>query len=344
MIIKQWFTFFAYYFIAWPGVMFLLSNIRRISNRCCSDTFQGSFLSFIFMMCFFSMEAVLIMYSHPKILLPAALFVAGFILAVGIMDMFFHGPYMKKLSAHVTCFEGRFESAPQLVMHLVLLISGQEFFYRSGLDFYGMCSSLMMIGKDLSENLLAKGRRDSTFLSKPFIQRIVEMGKIFPVIILTAIFRLGTIALFIHHVFLMDIGLLLIPLKLIFMVPPAATILCVRRLYPEVLELSVTECFIGILGELSAFTNWGKLKPSRTRWIQFGLNLYFCTLFGVYCVWTVFNPPSQNADTYAIVFVCCGWISFPLYISQIFFINTNPITDNHTEAGHGHGPVDIFIM
>ena len=28
--IKQWFTFFAYYFTAWPGVMFLLSNISQI--------------------------------------------------------------------------------------------------------------------------------------------------------------------------------------------------------------------------------------------------------------------------------------------------------------------------
>ena len=85
-----------------------------------------------------------------------------------------------------------------------------------------------------------------------------------------------------NHVFVVDIGLLLIPLKLIIMVPPAVTILCVRRKYPDIIELSVVECFVGILSELSAFTNWGKVNPSRSRWIQFGLNLYFCMLYGVW--------------------------------------------------------------
>ena len=120
----------------------------------------------------------------------------------------------------------------------------------------------------------------------------------------------------------MDIGLLLIPLKLTFMVPPAMTILCVRHKYPEIIELSVVECFIAILGEVSGYTNWGKDNPSRSRWIQFGLNVYFCMLYGVYCVWTVFNPPTENADTFAIIFLICGWIAFPLYIRQIFFIAT----------------------
>ena len=268
IIVQQWFTFFAYYFIAWPGVMFLLSNIGIFRNRFCVKSCQGSFLPFIFMVCVFSLEAVLIMYSHPKILLPAAICVASIILMVGCMDIVFHGPYMKKLSALVTCYEGRFESAPQLVMHLVLLISGQGFFSGSGLDFYGLCSSLLMLGKDLSESILTCGQGESSLLGKPFPVKMAAMVKIFPVILLTAVFRLGTIALFIHHVFVVDIGLLLIPLKLIFMVPPAVTILTVRRLYPDIIELSVIECFVGILGELSAFTNWGKVNPSRSRWIQ----------------------------------------------------------------------------
>ena len=336
--VKQWFTFFSYYFIAWPGIMFLLSNIRIFRDRCCFTFCQGSFLPFIFMVCFFSLEAVLILYAHPKILLPAAAFVAGVTLIVGIMDIFFHGPYMKKLSSLITCYEGRFESAPQLVMQLVLLISGQGFFQGSGLDFYGLCTSLVMLAKDLSENILTNGKNDSLLLSMSFPQKIAEMWKIFPVIMLTALFRLGTMALLIHHVFVLDSGLLLVPLKLIFMVPPVVTILSVQRFYPEVLELSVTECFVGILGEMSAFTNWGKLNPECSRWFQFGLNLYFCILYGVYCVWTVFNPPSENADLFAICFLCCGWVSFPLYISQIFFINTTQrVFPDSREIGREHG-------
>ena len=48
------------------------------------------------------------------------------IIIVGIMDVFFHGPCMKKLSSMITCYEARFEPAPQLIMHLVLLITDQD--------------------------------------------------------------------------------------------------------------------------------------------------------------------------------------------------------------------------
>ena len=102
------------------------------------------------------LQAVIVMYSHPRILLPVAVFVSGIPLIVGVMDVFFNGPQMKKLSAWVTCYEGRFESAPQLMIHLVLLITDKGFFQRSGLDIYGLCSSILMLGKDLSESLDAE--------------------------------------------------------------------------------------------------------------------------------------------------------------------------------------------
>ena len=159
--------------------------------------------------------------------------------------------------------------------------------------------------------------------------KIMAMTKLFPAILLTAVFRLGTIALFINHVFILDIGLLLIPLKLTFMVPPAMAILCVRQIFPGIIELSVVECFIGILGEVSGYTIWGKEK--RSRWIQFGLNIYFCILYGVYCVWTVFNPPTPHADTFAMIFLICGWIAFPLYVSKIF-INNNISSNQQDET------------
>jgi len=273
------------------------------------------------------------------------------------MDVFFHGPLMKKLSSVITCHEGRFESAPQLIMHLVLLIMEQskEESKRSDFDYYGIISSLLMLGKDLSESILINGsnRSSSSYLAKSFPRKIIAMARLFPAIILTAVFRLGTIALFINHVFVLDEGLLLIPLKLIFMVPPAITILCVRQKYPGIIELSVVECFIGILGEVSGYTNWGRGNSSQSRWIQFGLNLYFCMIYGVYCVWTVFNPPTQNAENFAIAFLLCGWLSFPLYISQVFFINTIP--SNHQEVasqqensyGQGqceHVNINIFVI
>ena len=96
------------------------------------------------------------------------------------------------------------------------------------------------------------------------------------------------------------------------------------------------------------------MNPSRSRWIQLGLNLYFCTLYGVYCVWTVFNPPSENVDTFAIVFLICGWVAFPLYISQIFFINTvssefpecreNDKDQRNSEGPQGVVKINIYLI
>ena len=255
----------------------------------------------------------------------------------------------------ITCYEGRFESAPQLIMHLVLLITDQDKDEedRSVIEYYGILSSLLMLGKDLSESLLINGSRRSTYLAKSFPMKIMAMAQLFPAVILTAVFRLGTIALFINHVFVLDEGLLLIPLKLIFMVPPAITILCVRQKYPEIIGLSVVKCFIGILGEVSGYTDWGKGNPSQSRWIQFGLNLYFCMIYGIYCVWTVFNPPTHNAENFALTFLLCGWLSFPLYMTQVFFINTpNSIHQEVTsqqENSYGQGQcenvnINIFVI
>ena len=174
-----------------------------------------------------------------------------------------------------------------------------------------------MLGKDLAENILTKGQNHS-FLRLTFIGKIILMRRIIPVIILTAIFRLGTLALAIHHIYILNFGLLLVPLKFIIIVPPVIGILFVQKCSSKT-HLSVTECCVGIIGELSSFHSWSGLNTELRRSIQFGLNLYFGILYGIYCVWTVFNPPSLNADNFAIFFLCCGWVAFPFYISQIFF-------------------------
>ena len=332
-LVSRWFTFYSYYFIACPGFMFLLGAINFLQNgymtRCGC---KGSLLPFLVLVCVLCLEGLFLPYANPKFLLPAAVFVSSIILFVGLIEVLFHGPYMRKLSILVTGYEGRFESAPQLLMHLVLLIAGEEYFYTSELDIYGLLTSLAMLGKDLAENILMNGQQDYT--SKSFPDKIVSMAKIFPVILLTAIFRLGTLALAINHIFVLKTGLLLlVPLKLMLVLPPALTLLCLRSFSEQIKELTVVDCFLGIVGELSAFTTWGKLKHDGCRWIHLGFTLYFGVLFGSYCLWIVFNPPSIHADLYAIVFLCCGWMAFPLFISQIFFISLASADPDTTETG-----------
>ena len=142
---------------------------------------------------FFCLEVFLIMYSDAQLLFPMAMLVASVSITIGIMAIFFHGPCMKKLSSLVDRYEGRHESAPQFAMHLALLISGDQYFVTSGLNLYGLFTSLAMLGKDL-----AKNGPNQLFLKLSFICKVILMKRIIPVIILMAIFRLGTLTLAIH--------------------------------------------------------------------------------------------------------------------------------------------------
>ena len=211
IIIKKWFTFFAYYFIAWPGVMLLLSfcGSKYLSRYC-----HASFFPCILIVFILSLQAVIFIHPSPQILLPVAIFVSGITIIVGVMDVFFHGPAMKKLSSMITCYEGRFESAFQLIMHLVLLIKEQDKDNKDVYDYYGILTSLLMLCKDLSESILINGSSRSTYLAKSFPMKIMAMARLFPAILLTVVFRLGTIALFVNHVLAVNEGLLLIALKL----------------------------------------------------------------------------------------------------------------------------------
>ena len=280
-------------------------------------------MTFILMVLALITEAFIVIYAHPQILLPVAILVSSCFLIVRAMSIFFHGPCMKQISNQLTGYEGRFESAPQFLIHLVLLMT--EHAQANSVDWleiYGLCSSLVMLAKDLAENILMS-LQNNTWFEKSFSAKIYMMGRIIPAIILTAIFRLGTLALAIHHIFVVGIGIYVVPLKLTILLPPAATILIARRFSSDLHDLSVTDCFVGIIEELSTFAIWKNLQPKGRRRIRLGFMIYFGLLYGSYCLWTVFNPPSPHVDLYAIVFLCCGWMAFPLYVRNIFFIDSD---------------------
>ena len=75
---------------------------------------------------------------------------------------------------------------------------------------------------------------------------------------------------------------------------------------------------MGVFLNLMMPTNWGKLDTYQSRWLEFGVNLYFTVIHDVYLVWAMIHPPSLHADMYACIIFCSGWISFPLHVRQIF--------------------------
>ena len=299
--------------------MILIYNLGFFADRICSSRCQGIALPVILSICTI-MPILLPFYGDPTIVFFVALIASGCFQLVNFMDIIFHGPYMKKVSSIMTDYEGRFESAPQLFIQLVLLFSGPEFVETTIVDIYGMFTSLIMLSKDLAENILRNCKRNP-LSNMSFLRKISAMMKIVPVIILTVIFRLGTISLVILRIFVFDQFFFLIPLQLCIVFPPALTLISLRSSSSTIRKLSVFECVVGIMGEMSSFTIWGKLKLNGSRWIQLGFQVYFGVIYSGYCIWTVFNPSKVDADKYALAFFCCGWVAFPLYICQVFYLD-----------------------
>ena len=125
---------------------------------------------------------------------------------------------MKKVANLVTDFEGKFESAPQLFLQLTILFAGDDFMETTAVDLYGMLSSLLMLSKDLAENILLNTQRVN-FYKLLFLEKLFAMMRIVPCIILTVIFRIGTVALTIHHIFAVQYFYLLVPLQLTMILP-----------------------------------------------------------------------------------------------------------------------------
>ena len=168
------------------------------------------------------------------------------------------------------------------------------------------------------------------FQQKSFVKKLDAMRSILLIVIFTVIFRLGTLALVLHHIFVLDVGLYLIPLKLVIVVIPVIGVYWIQNHY-ETEKISVPECFVGIIGELSAFYNWSTFGEDIKRRVQFMLNLYYSLLYASYCIWIAWNPTNENAGTFALVFLCSGWVAFPLFISQIFIGNINDEDEDNRE-------------
>ena len=312
-------SMFIYFFIACPGFMILIYNIGFFTDRFCRTRCQGIALPVLISLCTIA-PVLLPFYGDATIIFNVAVFASTCFQLVNFMDIFFHGPYMKKISSMMMDYEGRFESAPQLFIQLVILFSGSQFFETTAIDIYSICTSVVMLSKDIAESILINCKK-YPFNKMSFLRKISAMTKIIPVIILTTIFRLGTISLAILNIFVFNKFFYLIPLQLTIVLPPALTIICLKSFSSTIKTLSVSECFLGIMGEMSSFTIWGKLKLHGSRWIQLGFMIYFGIIYSGFCLWTVFNPCKVNADKYALAFFCCGWMAFPLYISQVFYLD-----------------------
>ena len=192
-LVKQVFSSLSYFFIALPGIMILYRQIISVPR------FKGkkieAFLGFLVYLTLFIVTKL-----PPRSFLPFSYLVSALILSVGILDTFCHGPQINKLSAVINGYEGLYESVPQMVIQLILLFAGEVEWDTTSI--YSVCSSFLMLGKDLAEEIILKSHISQ---SLSFLTKIVEMVKVIPVIVLISFFIISSIALvYSHFVFFLD--------------------------------------------------------------------------------------------------------------------------------------------
>ena len=181
--------------------------------------------------------------------------------------------------------------------------------------------------------------------------------KLIPVCGITAIFRMGSYAMMINWSFRQDQNTLWIfgtvqrDVLLLFLVPVLVLWLLQQRM--EVLKpLTTMDIVQGVVGEMATIPVWEKLPTKESRRLNLGMAIYYLLLWSVLLLvaifsnvtpWTMtypadflagnernsslssqlhpsFNAPCPPCTQFAIFCLLCGWLSFPLFLYQIFYV------------------------
>ena len=278
-----------YFFIAAPGFMVLVFNFGIYLDRFCIPG-----LSLLVLVVIVVLVHVLIpLFGDPRVVFYMALVISFCFQLVNFMAVIFHGPIMKKLVDQITLFEGKFESAPQLFLQLTLLYAGDDFMKIPMSErIYGIVTSILMMSLDFAQNILLNTKHIN-FSKSSFGKKLFYMRRILPSIILTVMFRLGTFSLACARLFIFQDFVLLIPLMLAIALPPTICLIVFKSSSSTLSQLSVSECVFGLMGEMSSFSIWGKLKQAESRWIQLYFIIYFNIIYSIFCLYEAIYPSRE---------------------------------------------------
>ena len=181
-----------YLFICLPGINIVKEAVgEAVMNSHRSRS--GILLAGLIMSLYFLLGTGLVvgmgmlLWLRPLIFHYPAVFVTITIVFTKTVAVVVHSPRMKRLSLKMSECECFFESSLQLTLLIHIWLSGGKIHLTT------IFSSLLVIGKVGAENLLHDGDQ---LKDKGFWKRLLLTGKLIPVIALTAVFRLGSGALF----------------------------------------------------------------------------------------------------------------------------------------------------
>ena len=248
------------------------------------------------------------------------------LLGTKFLALFAHGPEMKKLVVRITSFECQFKSTLQLWL-LVWIFQGSGQ-YKGPIWLSSALSSILLIGKSGAESFLTNSEQID-FDKVPFKKKLCWLVWFAPVYILSALFRIVTLALITDR----D---LVFPWLALALGLPVIVLLMLKLARLESLEdLTPGYILLSILGELTSITLWG--GKTREAGKSFCLAMAsFILLLNTIFLAIIYSDPLEGVvyeqpetlnlaefwKAEAIFCLGCGWLTFPLVVMQIWKTGT----------------------
>ena len=298
-----------YTFIALPGVLLSFSAFQSLvtglADRCCAGPINaklqilGNFLALLFQ--FFlgcglyfaaAFSGIWHQQAPPSVTevysftIQAMAYVSAiFVISVKTLGVFCHGPQTKHLVLRTTDVETRCEAATQLCLVASIYFTSGTWTTASLLS--GI-SSILVIGKVGVESFFKDLEQDSRLSKTSLVGKISVAISVLPVFVLTAFFKIGTIAITIAWDGALGPAIILVAL-----VPPAVVICFIKTCF-HLKDLSVTAISQGTFTELLSLHLWPCGKVGKR--IGLGVTIYKVLLFSSVLLWIIKDPEVGRVD------------------------------------------------
>ena len=191
-----------------------------------------------------------------------------------ILEVFCPALGIEQFSSRLSWAESKAQASVQLLLLIFISLTSGK------LHLSVMISSIVVIGKVAVENYLMSGPED-LLKDKSFKEKIALVLRFLPLFSLTAFFRSGAFVVYlldyhtskifsspslIFFVFIYHLVLYSLFMMLFF---------GLRRMVPELRELTVMEVTSSLLVEGTTISTWGSLGRRGARRLQMAMNTFF---------------------------------------------------------------------
>lgn len=291
--------FLTYTYIAAPGILFSISAasclLEGLICKCCGRKFPELLALFAHTCLCFGLFLAAAYNDSWTPLFPTlaqgyactiqalAYLSATWIMGVKLLGLVCHGPETSRLVFRTTGFEMRYEAALQLALVATITFSSGKFTWAA---LFSGLSSILVIGKVGVETFLDEYVPDSSIVGK-----ICIATSVFPVFVLTALFKIGSIAIVNAWDSTIGPGLILLALG----IPGLVIFVTKSCLLPHHLTLSSTGQ--GVIAELLTLHLWP--RGGLDKKIGIAMTVFIFLLFSSSLAWVIATPEKGSLVNWA---------------------------------------------